>query len=85
MHVSPVVTIFGFIFIVIPIVVFISYWVFTSLSKADSGLKFMVLGLHISIVGGIVVVDSKIDLLGFEYVVILLGLILSFLGVRKMN
>ena len=82
---SPIVTIFGFIFIVIPIVVLISYWVVTSLIKVDSGLKFMLLGLHISIVGGILIVDPKLNFLGFEYVVVLLGLILSFIGVRKIN
>ena len=82
---SPVVTIFGFIFIVIPIVVYICYWLFTSLSRADSGLKYMLIGLHISIVGGILVVDSSIDFRGFEYVFVLLGLLLSFLGVKKVK
>lgn len=82
---SPIVTIFGFIFIVIPILIFASYWVFHSLRKVDSGLKLMLLGLHISLVGGLLVVDPNINILGFEYVVVLLGLILSFVGVGKIK
>jgi len=53
----------------------------------QSGFRFevYVAMLHISIVGGILVVDPNINFLGFEYVVVLLGLILSFIGVGKIK
>lgn len=43
----------------------------------------MIFGLHVSLVGGILALDNKIDINGFEYSFVLFGLILSLVGMRK--
>jgi len=82
---SPMVNVFIFIFLVIPLVIYVCYWIVNSLRKSDSGIKYMLLGLHLSLVGGIMVVDNNLDFKGFEYLVVLLGLTISLLGMRKIN
>lgn len=49
--------------------------------KDVSGLKLMLLGLNITLFGGILVVDSTTDLGGIEYLIALVGLIISVVGI----
>lgn len=51
--------------------------------KGVSGLKLMLLGLNITLFGGIIAVDPNSDLGGIEYLIALIGLIISFVGLGK--
>lgn len=46
-------------------------------------IKLMLLGVSIILVGGIVVIDVNSDLGGIEYLIVLIGLLLSIAGYRK--
>ncbi|MBP1930179.1 hypothetical protein [Ammoniphilus resinae] len=50
-----------------------------------SGTKFMLLGLSLILVGGIIAVDGNSDLGGFEYLIVFIGLIFSVIGFGKEN
>ena len=50
--------------------------VFSKKYKTKS-MKIMILGIEITIIGGIVAVDSNSSLGGFEYIITLIGLIIS--------
>ncbi|MBB4825869.1 hypothetical protein HNO89_003105 [Sporosarcina luteola] len=80
---SPVVSIFLLILIVLPLVIYICYIAIRAMKQTQSGLKIMVLGLHLSIVGGILLLDSKLALYGTPYVLIALGLLISTYGLQK--
>ncbi len=80
---SPMVNIFVFVFIVIPLLIYLLYSIYVILKKVDSGKKYMFFGLHVSLVGGILVLDNNIDFNGFEYIIVILGLILSVVGMSK--
>ena len=82
---SPMVTVFSFVFIVIPISIYLLYLIFVTLKNTESGKKYMILGLHVSLVGGILVLDTNIYFNRFAYIIVLLGLILSMVGMRKVE
>jgi len=65
--------------IVFGLVGFIAY----SLKKGPSGLKIMLLGINITLVGGIIAVDPNSNLAGIEYLIVLSGLIVSIMGLMK--
>lgn len=48
-------------------------------------MKVMLLGLAIILVGGIIAIDPDSSLEGFEYIIVLLGLIVSIIGFGKNN
>jgi hypothetical protein len=54
-----------------------------SLRKGISGLKLMLLGINITLVGGIIAVDPNSNLGGIEYLVVLIGMIFSIIGLGK--
>jgi hypothetical protein len=54
-----------------------------SLKKGVSGLKLMILGINITLFGGIIAVDPSSNFGGFEYIIVLIGLILSIIGLGK--
>ncbi len=54
-----------------------------SLKKGPSGLKIMLLGINITLVGGIIAVDPNSNLAGIEYLIVLSGLIISLMGLTK--
>lgn len=54
-------------------------------SNGISGIKVMLLGINITLVGGIIAVDPNSNLGGAEYLVVFLGLIISLLGAGKSN
>lgn len=51
--------------------------------KGVSGLKLMLLGLNITLFGGIIAVDPNSGLGGIEYLIALLGVIISIVGLGK--
>jgi len=53
------------------------------LEKGASGHKIMLLGLNITIFGGIIAVDPDSSLGGIEYIIALAGLIISLIGFGK--
>ncbi|MDP4146898.1 MAG: hypothetical protein Q8936_20900 [Bacillota bacterium] len=55
----------------------------SSLMKDVSGLKLMLLGINITLFGGIIAVDPNASLGGFEYIIVVIGLIVSFVGLGK--
>jgi len=54
-----------------------------SLKKRPSGLKIILLGINITLVGGIIAVDPNSYLAGIEYLIVLSGLIISLIGLTK--
>lgn len=59
-------------------------FIFTRI-KHISGTKFMLLGLSITLIGGIIVVDDHSNLEGLEYLIVFIGLIVSLIGFGKNN
>lgn len=57
--------------------------IFVLIKKGASGIKIMILGISISIFGGIFVVDPTKNISGIEYIIPLLGLIISIIGYGK--
>lgn len=51
--------------------------------KGISGLKIMLLGIQITLVGGIMTIDSNTNFGGFEYIVVLLGLLISIVALLR--
>lgn len=56
---------------------------FTLRNAGASGLKLMLLGIHFSIIGGIIAVDPNSNLGGVEYLLVFAGFIISATGFRK--
>ena len=50
------------------------------LRRGVSGLKVMLLGINITLLGGIIAVDPNSNLGGIEYLIVLIGLITSIIG-----
>lgn len=48
-----------------------------------SGIKIMLYGIGIILLGGIIAVDSDSYLGGFEYLIVLVGLLISLLGLKQ--
>jgi len=67
------------LFIALGLVAFIVY----GLKDNVSGLKIMLLGINITLFGGIIAVDPNSYLAGFEYLIVLSGLVLSVMGFVK--
>lgn len=57
--------------------------IFFGLRKDVSGLKIMLLGINITLFGGIIAVDPNSNLGGIEYIIALLGLLISIFGLGK--
>lgn len=54
-----------------------------ALKKGVSGVKIMLLGISITIFGGILAIDPNSNLGGIEYLVSFIGMILSVVGFGK--
>jgi hypothetical protein len=53
------------------------------LKKGASGIKIMLLGINITLFGGIIAVDPNSNLGGIEYLIALSGLVISLIGLIK--
>ena len=53
------------------------------LKKGASGIKIMLLGINITLFGGIIAIDPDSNLGGIEYLIALSGLIISLIGLEK--
>jgi hypothetical protein len=58
-------------------------FILSGLRKGASGLKLMLLGINITLFGGILAVDPDSNFGGIEYLIALLGLIISTIGFGK--
>lgn len=58
-------------------------WIIITLKKGVSGVKIMLLGISITIFGGILAVDPNSNLGGIEYLISFIGVILSVVGLGK--
>lgn len=56
-----------------------------SKSKSKSTINLMILGIEITLVGGIIAIDPNSNLGGIEYIIIFLGLILNIIGFSNAN
>lgn len=54
-----------------------------ALKKGVSGVKIMLIGISITIFGGILAVDPNSNLGGIEYLISFIGVILSVVGLGK--
>jgi hypothetical protein len=50
-----------------------------------AGMKFMLMGISIILVGGVLILDENTRLAGFEYIIIFTGLIFGVIGFVKEN
>jgi hypothetical protein len=58
-------------------------FIISSLRKGASSIKVMLLGINITLLGGIIAVDTSSNLGGIEYLIVLLGLVVSIIGLGK--
>jgi len=61
----------------------IVWFIVTGLRKGNSSLKIMLLGINITLFGGIIAVDTNSNLGGIEYLIALFGLIISIIGLGR--
>lgn len=55
----------------------------TVLRKGASGFKLMLLGINITLFGGIIAVDPNSNIGGIEYLISFIGLVFSIIGFGK--
>lgn len=55
----------------------------SAFKKDVSGVKIMLLGINITLLGGIIAIDPDSNLGGFEYFIVIFGLIISIIGLMK--
>ncbi len=75
------------IYVLLSLIVFgtITSLIIINIRKGISGLKLMLLGINITLLGGIIAVDPSSNLAGFEYLIVITGLIISIVGLGKDN
>jgi hypothetical protein len=71
------------ILIVFIIIGLIPVLIISILSKRTSGLKIMLLGINLTLLGGIIAVDQNRNYGAIVYLVVFLGLIISLIGLMK--
>ncbi len=69
--------------VVLPFFILILIGIIYYVIKFSSGIKNMLFGLHLSLVGGIMVIDENPNLTGIGYFIILVGLAVSVIGANK--
>jgi uncharacterized membrane protein YadS len=74
---------FKFLALVIGLSVIFLILILRSIKKGVSGLKLMLLGINITLVGGVVTLDNNLSLGVLGYFIVVVGLILSFIGSTK--
>jgi uncharacterized membrane protein YadS len=74
---------FTFLALVIGISIIFLILILRGLKKGVSGLKLMLLGINITLVGGVVTLDNNLNLGIMGYLIVVVGLILSFIGSTK--
>lgn len=82
---SPMVTVFVTLLIGVPLFVFATIFFVRTMKKSNSPVGAMLFGLHLSIVGGILVLDPRIEHIVLPYGLLFLGVILSFFAFRKLD
>lgn len=68
------------IFVILGLVITL---IVVGLRNGASGLKLMLLGITITLFGGIIAVDPNSNIGGIEYLISLIGVILSIVGFDK--
>jgi uncharacterized membrane protein YadS len=74
---------FKFLALVIGLIVIFLILILRRIKKGVSGLKLMLLGINITLVGGVVTLDNNLSLGVLGYFIVVVGLILSFIGSTK--
>jgi len=76
-------TIIALVFLVILLMGIILVFINALKSKSKSAIQIMSLGIEVTLIGGIMMLNSSIRFGGIEYVVMLFGIILSFFSFLK--
>ena len=76
-------SVFHLILIYIVILVMVPSSMVYVVKKGTSGIKVMLLGINLTLLGGIFAVSPKSNLGGTEYLIVIFGLIISFIGIGK--
>lgn len=63
--------------LLLAVLIFLVYLIVTSFKKGTSSIKLMLLGINISLFGGIIVVDPHSNIGGFGYLIALVGILIS--------
>lgn len=80
---SPVVLIFAIIIIAIPLFLYSCYVTIKAIKQSNSSIAIMLLGLQISLIGGVLVLDVNLNLSGIEYIILFIGLLISVVGLQR--
>lgn len=72
-----------YMIVIMILVLFIGTMTVTWVSKRKKPLKIILLGIEVTVVGGIAAVDQSTNLGGFEYLVVLVGLAFCIVGFVK--
>ena len=67
------------------ILVLIVGLIFLALMKINSGIKVMLLGINITLFGGIFAIAPNLNLGGIELFIVCIGLLISIMGLKKEN
>ncbi|MET3195660.1 hypothetical protein [Gottfriedia sp. OAE603] len=74
------------IFALILILILVCYFIYLLVKNREKpGIKFMLLGISIILVGGIMTVDTNSYLEGLENLIVFVGFIISVIGFGKNN
>jgi len=57
--------------------------IFYRLREGVPGFKIMLLGINITLLGGIIALDPDSNLGGIEYLIVLSGLLTSLIGLKR--
>jgi hypothetical protein len=76
-------SVFLFIIVFLVLIAIVAAFFVASLRKGVSGIKVMLFGLNVTLLGGIIAVDPNSNLGGFEYLIVFVGLLISLAGLGK--
>ncbi|WP_078553137.1 hypothetical protein [Bacillus alkalicellulosilyticus] len=74
----------GLLFIItLPLLLILVIYLISKAQGAMAGLKIMLLGLHLTIIGGILSFTYESSLIGLGYLLIVAGFIVALVGLGK--
>lgn len=69
-----------------PLLVIVGLFIFLLATMSNiPGMKFMLMGISIILLGGVLILDETTRLAGFEYIILCTGLIFGVIGFVKEN
>ncbi|MBU3156451.1 hypothetical protein LL037_07865 [Clostridium estertheticum] len=74
---------FDLIITYLAIIIMVPYSIIYAFDKGTSGIKVLLLGINLTLAGGIFAIIPDFDVNGVWYLLVLFGLIISFKGISK--